>query len=309
KQLLQIKLFFLTPSPPGNVALRGKATESSHYKGEWDELVDAYKAIDGNQNSNLKKGSCTHTDTESNPWWRVDLLDSYIVTQVIVTNRGDCCDERINGAEIRIGNSLQNNGVENPLAATISSIPTGDSQVINVSHRMEGRYVTIVIPGSEKTLSLCEVEVYGYCAPTGQNLALLGKATQSSLFEFGLAYNAIDGNRLNAWNQASCSHTSNDESPWWRLDMLKTRKVFSVKVVNRDSHQERLNGAEIRIGDSLENNGNNNPRCDVITVSSGKNLYEFNCNKMDGRYVNIVIPGRNEFLTLCEVEVYGSTME
>ncbi|XP_027868790.1 fucolectin-3-like [Xiphophorus couchianus] len=292
-----------------NVALRGKATESSHYKGEWDELVDAYKAIDGNRNSNLKKGSCTYTDTESNPWWRVDLLDSYVVTQVIVTNRGDCCEERINGAEIRIGNALQNNGVENPLAATISSIPTGDSQVINISGRMEGRYVTIVIPGSEKTLSLCEVEVYGYRTPTGQNLALLGKATQSSLLEFGLAYNAIDGNRHNEWNQASCSHTKSDLSPWWRLDMLKTRKVFSVKVVNRDSLQERLNGAEIRIGDSLENNGNNNPRCAVITVSSGKNLYEFNCNEMDGRYVNIVIPGRNEFLTLCEVEVYGSTME
>ncbi|XP_032413484.1 fucolectin-3-like [Xiphophorus hellerii] len=292
-----------------NVALRGKATESSHYKGEWDELVDAYKAIDGNRNANLEKGSCTHTDTESNPWWRVDLLDSYVVTKVIVTNRGDCCEERINGAEIRIGNSLQNNGVENPRAATISSIPSGVSQTINIPGLMEGRYVTIVIPGSNKILTLCEVEVYGYRAPTGDNLALLGKATQSSQFEIGDPSKVIDGNRRNIWTQASCSHTNSDLSPWWRLDMLKTRKVFSVKVVNRDSFQERLNGADIRIGDSLENNGNNNPRCAVITVSSGKNLYEFNCNGMDGRYVNIVIPDRNEYLTLCEVEVYGSTME
>lgn len=31
----------------------------------------------------------------------------------------------------------------------------------------------------------------------------------------------------------------------------------------------------------------------------------FVCNGMEGRYVNIVIPGRKEYLTLCEVEVHG----
>ena len=30
---------------------------------------------------------------------------------------------------------------------------------------------------------------------------------------------------------------------------------------------------------------------------------------MVGRYVNIVIPGRREHLTLCEVEVYGVSTE
>uniref|UniRef100_A0A3B3UD12 Fucolectin tachylectin-4 pentraxin-1 domain-containing protein n=1 Tax=Poecilia latipinna TaxID=48699 RepID=A0A3B3UD12_9TELE len=80
----------------------------------------------------------------SNPWWRVDLLDSYVITQIIVTNRGDCCEERINGAEIRIGNSNQT------------------SQTINITGGMEGLYVTVVIPGSKKILTLCEVEVYGF---------------------------------------------------------------------------------------------------------------------------------------------------
>ena len=31
----------------------------------------------------------------------------------------------------------------------------------------------------------------------------------------------------------------------------------------------------------------------------------FVCNGMEGRYVNIVIPGNNKILTLCEVEVTG----
>lgn len=61
------------------------------------------------------------------------------------------------------------------------------------------------------------------------------------------------GTKLHAFNK--------ELNPWWRLDLGKTHKVFSVNVTNRgDGFPERLNGAEIRIGDSLDNNGNNNPR-------------------------------------------------
>jgi len=80
------------------------------------------------------------------------------------------------------------------------------------------------------------------------------------LYLFGAAYNAIDGNPNPTWHEASCSHTKNDISPWWRLDLRVTHKVFSVKITNRDGASRRLNGAEIRIGDSMENYGNNNPR-------------------------------------------------
>lgn len=35
----------------------------------------------------------------------------------------------------------------------------------------------------------------------------------------------------------------------------------------------------------------------------------FYCNEMEGRYVNIVIPGQKRFLTLCEVEITGEPVE
>lgn len=35
----------------------------------------------------------------------------------------------------------------------------------------------------------------------------------------------------------------------------------------------------------------------------------FQCGGMDGRYVNIVLTDREDFLTLCEVEVYGSRLD
>ncbi|KAL0166465.1 hypothetical protein M9458_038309, partial [Cirrhinus mrigala] len=63
---------------------------------------DAQHAVDGNKESHFAKGSCTHTKSEHNPWWRVDLKDVYSVSKVIITNRADCCSDRIKGAEIRI---------------------------------------------------------------------------------------------------------------------------------------------------------------------------------------------------------------
>lgn len=103
--------------------------------------------------------------------------------------------------------------------------------------------------------------IFTVCAlSAGENLAVYGKATQSSLYSFGFANNAIDGNHAGDWEQGSCSHTQNNINPWWRLDLGKTHKVFSVNITNRDENPERLDGAEIRIGDSLENNGNSNMR-------------------------------------------------
>ncbi|KAL0189886.1 hypothetical protein M9458_016985, partial [Cirrhinus mrigala] len=57
---------------------------------------------------------CSSTLSETNPWWSLDLRHIYRVKRVVVTNRKDCCADQINGAEIHIGNSLENNGNNNP---------------------------------------------------------------------------------------------------------------------------------------------------------------------------------------------------
>lgn len=52
--------------------------------------------------------------------------------------------------------------------AVISHIPAGRSLTITFTRLVEGRYVTVVLPGANRILQLCEVEVYGYRAPTGE---------------------------------------------------------------------------------------------------------------------------------------------
>ena len=45
-------------------------------------------AVDGNTNPDyFNAGSCTHTHTELNPWWMVDLQDTVTITRVEITNR------------------------------------------------------------------------------------------------------------------------------------------------------------------------------------------------------------------------------
>ncbi|XP_047672307.1 fucolectin-like [Tachysurus fulvidraco] len=141
-----------------NVALGGIATQSSVFN-----YCNASFAIDGIKETDARLHSCSHTKTESNPWWRVDLLAVYNISNVSITNRGDCCPERINGAEIHIGSSLISNGNNNPSCAVIASMPAGAS--VNYTCNMQGRYVNIFIPIAGQILTLCEVEVYVVSVP------------------------------------------------------------------------------------------------------------------------------------------------
>nr|XP_033497040.1 uncharacterized protein LOC117266159 isoform X3 [Epinephelus lanceolatus] len=286
-----------------NIARGGRVTQSSL---GWHGLPE--RAIDGSRASIYGQGSCTHTSRQRKPWWRLDLLKTYKINTVTITNRKDCCHKRINGAEIHIGNSLNDNGNANPRCAVIQSIPAGTSKTF-VCNGMEGQYVNIVIPGRPEYLTLCEVEVNGQPSgntPNDQNIARGGRVTQSSLGWHGLPERAIDGSRASIYGQGSCTHTSRQRKPWWRLDLLKTYKINTVTITNRkDCCHKRINGAEIHIGNSLNDNGNANPRCAVIQSIPAGTSKTFVCNGMEGQYVNIVIPGRPEYLTLCEVEVNG----
>ena len=77
-----------------NLALRKPAWQSSSHP--YDEYYGlnptADLAVDGNMSSMYSDRSCTHTLHEDpKPWWTVDLQGEYLVTEVVITNRGDCC--------------------------------------------------------------------------------------------------------------------------------------------------------------------------------------------------------------------------
>ncbi|XDV19484.1 hypothetical protein PO909_024949, partial [Leuciscus waleckii] len=177
---------------PVNAAGWGTASQSTLYYDWYPQ-----NALDG------RPTTCSHTQSQSNPWWKLDLLKVYSVNRVVITNRPDCCNERINGAEIRIG-SDSSNVFGNPICAVISSIPAGASYSYS-SNRMEGRYVIVVIPGNSRIVSLCEVKVY---VVYPGNLAAGGSVTQSSTINSWFAEQAIDFNPGFTHPELACSSTN-----------------------------------------------------------------------------------------------------
>ncbi|XP_062401400.1 uncharacterized protein LOC134092516 isoform X2 [Sardina pilchardus] len=297
--VLLLSLAVTTPAVhlSGNLALNAPSVQSS----TWGGLAE--HAVDGKKKSYFLLGSCTHTRTETNPWWRVDLSRPYNITKVTITNRGDCCETRINGAQIHIGRSLQNNGNNNTLVAVIQSIGGGVSKSFQFDP-VEGQYVNIFLPGEQNILTLCEVDVF---AGDEENIALQRQAAQSSLYDSnGFSKYAVDGDRNPNYGEKGCAHTYQENNPWFRVDLLSRFDITRVTITNRrDCCADRIRGAEIRIGDSLENNGNSNTRAVIIqSIPAGASI-AFDFQPIKGRYVNVVLPGSLKILQLCEMEVYA----
>ncbi|XP_035686749.1 uncharacterized protein LOC118422970 [Branchiostoma floridae] len=149
-----------------NLAL-GKRTKQSSF---WDAGY-SQNAVDGDRSTNWYSGSCTHTEASlrdnvwdvgtTNPWWYVDLGSSYPIGKVVIVNRRspkDSVTSRINPFEIRIGNSKD--VTANPKCESRHVFPA-DEDVMEVScGGIQGRYVGIRLPGENRILTLCEVEVY-----------------------------------------------------------------------------------------------------------------------------------------------------
>ena len=87
-----------------------------------------------------------------------------------------------------------------------------------------------------------------------------GTAIQSSTYNGGLAERSIDGNNDPQWEHNSCSFTALQAKAWWRLELPGVYQVSEIEVTNMNMGRNRINNVEILIGDSLSNNGNDNPR-------------------------------------------------
>jgi len=84
-----------------NVAGGGIATSSSSRFGGFAEL-----AIDGNTDGVFSNKSCSYTRAAEENWWNLELDHALYgltlpISHVVVHNRLDCCEERINGLKVR----------------------------------------------------------------------------------------------------------------------------------------------------------------------------------------------------------------
>ncbi|MFE7549313.1 alpha-L-fucosidase [Streptomyces gardneri] len=146
-----------------NLALRKPATQSSTgHNGA------PGRAVDGNTGGNWPGNSVTHTSEtplDTNPWWQVDLGSSQHLSSIKLFNRTDCCSNRLRDFYVFASDTpfTSNDpnvtktqaGVWNTYRATAVgttlSLPVGRT----------ARYLRVQLAGSDRPLSLAEVQVLG----------------------------------------------------------------------------------------------------------------------------------------------------
>ncbi len=118
--------------------------------------------VDGNIDTQLNGGSCTHTTASNDPWWRVDFGREVKVTGLLVYNRADNL-ERLQGFSVYVGNNVVDVLV-NAACAVNQNAPLSCPYKGNVTcdAPVSGQYLYIFLEGTSRVLSLCEVQGQGY---------------------------------------------------------------------------------------------------------------------------------------------------
>ncbi|MCY3024655.1 MAG: discoidin domain-containing protein [Planctomycetota bacterium] len=112
---------------------------------------------------------------------------------------------------------------------------------------VRGRFVRIENLGRNRILSLAEVQVFS----DGKNVAPAGKASQSSVACGGDPHRAIDGKTDGVYNNGSVTHTSEQENPWWEVDLGAEKDIEALVIWNRtEACMDRLRDFRVSVLDS-----------------------------------------------------------
>ncbi len=138
-----------------NLAL-GKSTRQSSVF----DYGSSNKANDGNTNGNWNFGSVTHTNNDNRAFWEVDLGKNYLIEEVKIWNRTDCCQDRLKNFDIFVTDKPYDDvrGRLDPYATQDQNTLPRDRQ--SYTGIAFGRYVRVQLNGSNN-LNLAEVEVFG----------------------------------------------------------------------------------------------------------------------------------------------------
>ncbi|MEO1514113.1 MAG: RICIN domain-containing protein [Bacteroidota bacterium] len=147
--------------PIKNVAQGKKATQASTAYNS-----PAGNAVNGNTSGLYTRDASndiTHTKDAKDNWWQVDLGQIYDIDKIVIWNRTDCCQDRLQNFYVTAwatnpvaGNIKKGFGTSGP-----HSFKKGDGPNKVLTGEFVGRYIRIHMTNGTKPLSLGEVQVFG----------------------------------------------------------------------------------------------------------------------------------------------------
>jgi|GEM_PF-5400540 len=302
-----------------NIAKGKEATQSS--TASWSSVDGAAsRAVDGNTMGNWvsnQTNTVTHTRTQTDPWWQLNLGDLYDIKGLKIWRRMDCCLDRLQDFYIMVSS--------NPIA---SSSKTGDQVIhgplrfdndtdthLSLPANIKGQYIRIFVDtkGAEFPLSIAEVEVFG-SRPTTTNVAKNKPTTQSSTARWsnvdGASTRAVDGNTFGNWasdQTNTVTHTRTQADPWWQVDLGEQYDLTGIRVWRRmDCCMERLQNFYVMASDqpiTINSRTGNQVLQGPISFDNTTDTHVSIPANLRGRYVRIFIDSQGEEVPLSLVEV------
>lgn len=164
--------------------------------------------------------------------------DTYEVTLLTTT------DHPITGLQLQTGTQQARNFV-------LSQV-TANWKPIKVSP-VTAQFVRVTVPGKGRFVHLAEIEVF----QGDKNVALKGKASQSSQYQGAAASRVNDGNTNGDYNAKSVQHTNAQDNPWVEIDLGKPFPIDRLALWNRTDGgaaiAERIKGYQISLLDADRN--------------------------------------------------------
>ncbi|XP_067663540.1 pentraxin fusion protein-like [Haliotis asinina] len=149
-----------------NIAKNKPAYASSTY----NRRVRADAAVDGKVTAIWSSRSCfTVAIGDMSPWWLVDLADVYIIVEVDVTSRKDCCPDRLHDFALEgfEADPRYHPNITRQLCYMYNDTVTepGKTVTIHCVSPVSGRYLRL--SGKKRrdaldVLQFCEVQVFGF---------------------------------------------------------------------------------------------------------------------------------------------------
>ncbi len=309
-----------------NVARLGTATQSTTRTGSATQGDIAQVALDGNTDGIFNNGSVTHTGGAAgdvNAFWQVRLDSSRPLDSIELFNRADCCGNRLSNYRVSVFDGAAQTFAQDFFVGA-GSVPQGGSFAAPLG--VTGDRVVVQFLGTNNagntTMSLAEVQIFSEVAENdhaffgqGRNVARLGTATQSSTRTGALgagggnkAILAIDGNTSGAFsafpNGGSVTHTNNELSPFWQVELTDTFKIENIVIHERTDAgtQTRLNNYTVSILDANQNVIHQQFIADTIGAA-----FVAAPLGTDGKFVRVQMnnTGAARSLELAEVQVFG----
>lgn len=290
-QFVRVQLVGTNPLSLAEVVVHGNPIDAQESNLAWGkpaiqsttDVGDAGRATDGVIGGVFADASVTQTTSQAKPWWQVDLLGMYDITEVTLYNRTDCCGNRLANFHVDLIDEA------GELVARRTNVPAvGASLTLSFASK-RARFVRVQLAGTG-ILSLAEVVVRS-------NLAIAQAASQSSVAAGAVAMRAIDGNVSGLVADASLAQTNVDPHPYWQVDLQAAHDVSQIALWGSESNPTTLSDVFVQIRDA---------RGSVVrerSLASFQRSARIDVRGARGRYVRIERRGQGA-LTLAEVQVF-----